>query len=101
MQTVSIHKKIGGESLAEFLKNISSEPEPEPQGSQGETIEYGSPKKKLDLYLKGANFDREIFGDDMSIEIISNAMILERFKVEAIEMLGQNENLTDEQRKKY
>lgn len=95
-QITSIYKKTDGVSLADLLKEFDYN---EAQGQQGGTSKYNPLKEKLNSYLGGLDYTREIPLDKDIPQIISNAMILERFKVEAIEIIGKNENLNNEQRK--
>ena len=88
-QQVSIYAKIDDElSLAADLKNAAIN-----------TLNIDTLNKKLGNYLKGLKYDSSIVPPKDVATIISNAAVLERFKVEAIKILGENNTLNEEKKK--
>jgi len=94
----------GIKSFADQLKELSSETE----GQQGQAGSEGvdnlegkieTLKSSLQAYLELLKFNKTIFAEDEYATVITNAAILERFKIEAIEILAKSQNLTKSEEK--
>jgi hypothetical protein len=82
----SIYAEVEGKSFAKLLEEFTGQ-------------NYTNLKESLAQYTTALDFQAGIFPDEEIPEIISNAMILERFKIEAIEIIGRKEGLSEEQKK--
>jgi hypothetical protein len=84
----------GTKSFAKQLKDFSSGAEGQ-QGQGGSVdLDVQILKDSLNKYLELLKFEKTIFAEDDYATVITNAAILERFKVEAVEILANSENLT-------
>jgi hypothetical protein len=89
-QLCSLYEKTEGqESFADILKNASD-------SSTQQDLEDA--KNLFDKYTKGIANEYHLISEKNAIEIVTNSIILARFKFEALNILNENKNLTKEHR---
>lgn len=95
-QITSIYARVNGQSLAQQLMEMSSDDIAKFYEDERKIV-LG---KELDTLLTGYEFKDEQPDVSSAVQIITNAALLERFKIEAIEALSQNNKLEPEEKTK-